>query len=85
MASKCSAAVIELINDLKKEIPDENVATVKYLKLSTQMSEIRKDIPGLDLYINFQSAMLNKIASEEATHAIILEGLIKTIEDECEG
>jgi hypothetical protein len=85
MASKCSVAMIEFINELKKQIPDEQQARYMYADMATKLHDIRlkgEAVPGSLTMLD--SIILEKISADEASHKVLLEAMSEILSKECE-
>ena len=86
MASKCSDAMIELINEMKKQIPDEQQARYMYADMSTKLHDIRlKGEPISSNIAILDSLILERISEDEASHRFLLEAMTRILTQECEG
>jgi len=82
--TKCSDAVLELINALKREIPDEKAASAKYVDMATKLVHFRvAGEPVAPLLLDVDNQILHKIATEEASHARFLEAIVENLTHEC--
>jgi len=82
MATKCSDAMLELINALKKQIPDEQDAQEMYWNQSSKLHELqsKEDIAGADVV----RAILRKVSDDEGAHEQLLKVIIEHLSLECD-
>ena len=84
MASKCSAAMIEWVNALRREIPDEQSAAAKYSDMATKAVHFRVSGGPVPYgVLDLGNKILRKLASDEVSHALLLESMVEELTKEC--
>lgn len=72
---KCSAALLELRNGIKREIPDEAAAAHKYADMAAKFTHLKEPI---------QADILRLLSGQEALHRVILSMIVDEITLRCE-